>query len=193
MANAKTSAQHYLECEDCEERPSKFLCKTCFGHLCEICRNDHERKKLTRGHVVVPLTSNNLTSEEMLYCACSGHIKKKLEYHCIPCDKSVCAECIGLYHKGHAKKSLTSDLKNAERVQYGDEIKGQLGKHALDALRMLGTMFESAFPPSKKKESSANDISMAKRSFPPSKKKEPSGNDISQENMPNKSTTCIVQ
>lgn len=169
MANAKTSAQHYLECKDCEERPSKFLCKTCSGHLCETCRNDHERKKLTRG----PLTSNNLTSEEIVYCACSGHIKNKLEYHCIPCDKSVCAECIGLYHKGHVKKSLTSDLKNTERVQYGDEIKGQLGKHALDALRMLDTMFESAFTPSKKKE--------------------PCGNDISQENMPNKSTTCIVQ
>lgn len=167
MANAKTSAQHYLECEDCEERPSIFLCKTCSGHLCKTCRNDHERKKLTRGHVVVLLTSNNLTSEEILYCTCSGHIKRKLEYHC---DKSVCAECIGLYHKGHAKKS---NLKNAERVQFGDQIKGQLGKHALDALRMLDTMFESAFPPSKKEE--------------------PSGNDISQENMPNKSTTCIIQ
>lgn len=58
---------------------------------------------------------------------------------------------------------------------------------------MLDTMFESAFPLSKKKEPSENDICMAKRSFPPSKKEEPSGNDISQENMPNKSTTCIVQ
>lgn len=189
MTNAKTSAQHYLECEGCEERPSKFLCKTCSDHLCETCRNDHERKKLTRGHVVVPLTSNNLTSEKILYCACSGHIKNKLEYHCIPCDKSVCAECIRLYHKGHAKKSLTSDSKKAERVQYGDEIKGQLGKHALDGLRMLDTMFESAFPPSKKKEPSE----MANMSFPPSKKKEPSGNDNSQDNMPNKSTTCVVQ
>lgn len=94
MANAKTSAQHYLECEDCEERPSKFLCNTCSDYLCETCRNDHERKKLTRGHVVFPLTSNNLTSEATFNCACSGHIKQKLEYLCIPCDKSVCAECI---------------------------------------------------------------------------------------------------
>lgn len=80
-----------------------------------------------------------------------------------------------------------------ERVQYGDEIKGRLGKYALDALRTLDTMFESAFPPSKKKVPSKNDIFLAKRSFPPSKKKEPSGNVISHENMPNKSTTCIVQ
>lgn len=179
MANAKTSAQRYLECEDCKERPSKFFCKTCSDHLCETCRNDHERKKLSRGHVVVPLTSNNLTSEEIVYCACPEHKKKKLQYHCIPCDKFVCAECIRLCHKGHAKKSLTTDLKMAERLQYGDQIKERLGKHALDALWMLDTMFESAFPPSKKKEPSGNDISLAKMSFPPSKKEELSGNDIS--------------
>lgn len=121
------------------------------------------------------------------------NIKKKLEYHCIPCDKSVCSECIRLYYKGHAKKSLTTDLKMTERVHYGDEIKGRLGKYALDALRTLDTMFESAFSPSKKKEPSKNDIFLAKRSFPPSKKEEPFGKDISQENLPNKSTTCIVQ
>lgn len=45
MANADTSAQHYFECEDCEERPSKFLCKTCSGHLCETCRKEHGIKK----------------------------------------------------------------------------------------------------------------------------------------------------
>lgn len=66
MANADTS--------DCEERPSRFLCKTSSGHLCETCRNEHGMKKLTR-------------------------------------EKSVCAECIRLYLKGHAKKSLTTDLK----------------------------------------------------------------------------------
>lgn len=34
----------------------------------------------------------------------------------------------------HAKKSLTTDLKMAERLYYGDEIKERLGKYALDAL-----------------------------------------------------------
>lgn len=58
----------------------------------------------------------------------------------------------------------------AERLQYGDQIKKKLGKHALHALRMLDTMFESAFPPLKKKEPSGNDISLAKMSFPSSKK-----------------------
>lgn len=73
--------------------------------------------------MVGSLTSNNLTSGEIVYCACPEHIKKKLEYHCIPCDKSVCAECIRLSHKGHAKKSLNTEIKMAERLQYGDQIK----------------------------------------------------------------------
>lgn len=125
--------------------------------------------------MVVPLTSNNLTSWEILYCACSEHIKKKLGYYCIPCDKYVCSECIRLYHNGYAKKSLTTDLKKAERRQYGDQIKERFGKHAVDAFRMLDTMFESAFPSSKKEEPSG-------MSFPPSKKEEHSGNDFSEEN-----------
>lgn len=81
----------------------------------------------------------------------------------------------------------------AENRQYDNEIKDRLGKHALDALRMLDTMFESAFPPSKKKEISGNNIPHEKIPFPSSKKKEACGNDISHENMPNKSTTCILQ
>lgn len=52
-----------------------------------------------------------------------------------------------------------------ERVHYGDEIRGRLGKYALDALRTLDTMFESAFSPSKNKEPSKNDIFWQKGHF----------------------------
>lgn len=45
MAKASTTAQHFLECEECEENPAKYFCKTCAGHLCESCKNIHERKK----------------------------------------------------------------------------------------------------------------------------------------------------
>lgn len=63
----------------------------------------------------------------------------------------MCADCIRLYHNDNAKKSLAADLNMAEGLQYGNEIKERLGKHALDALWMLDTMFESAFPYLKKK------------------------------------------
>lgn len=139
MANADTSAQHYLECEDCEERPSKFLCKTCSGHLCETCREEHKMKKLTCDHVVVPLTSNNLTIDENMYCP--EHRIKKLEYYCIPCEKFVCTKCIGVFHSDHATKSLTT-----ERRQYGDDEE-RLGRHVRDALRLVETVFEIALQP----------------------------------------------
>lgn len=46
MANVVLSAQHYLECENCEENPAKFVCKTCPGHLCENCKSEHVKKKI---------------------------------------------------------------------------------------------------------------------------------------------------
>lgn len=121
--------------------------------------------------MVVPLTSNNLRNANTIYC--SKHTYLKLKYHWSPCKKSVCTECIRIYHNDHAQKSLTTDVQKLNRLQYGDEIKESLGNHALDAIRMLDRMFESAFPPPKKKE--------------------PCRNDISQNKTPNRSTTCILQ
>lgn len=57
MAKASTTAQHFLECEECEENPAKYFCKTCAGHLCELCKNIHERKKITKNHEILPVVN----------------------------------------------------------------------------------------------------------------------------------------
>lgn len=119
----------------------------------------------------VPLTPKILTKGEIQYCA--KHTKKKLIYYCIPCEKSVCRKCVKQYHHGHAIKLFSSDVKRPERHRLSDEIKENLKKHTLVAIRMVDTVYASAFLPQKKKE--------------------PSGNDISQNKTPNKSSACILQ
>lgn len=109
MAKKSLSAQHFLECDNCEENPSKFLCKTCPGHLCEHCKNDHEKKKMTRNHEIVSLSSNNEEMLDMLYC--SNHAKKKLECYCNRCGEPVCTECIIQSHNGHSVESLSTVYK----------------------------------------------------------------------------------
>lgn len=109
MAKAPESAQHYVECDNCEENPAKFLCKTCAGHLCEPCKSKHERKKITRDHYILPLNSRN---EDMLdLFLCPNHAKKKIECYCIPCGEPVCTDCIIESHNGHSVKSLATVYK----------------------------------------------------------------------------------
>lgn len=106
MAKKSTAAQHFLECDNCEENPAKFLCKTCPGHLCENCKTEHEKKKMTRSHEIVSLISNNEDMVDLLYC--TKHTKKKLECYCNRCKEPVCTDCIIQSHNGHSVESLST-------------------------------------------------------------------------------------
>eukprot|EP00105_Crassostrea_gigas_P029024 XP_011450838.1 PREDICTED: transcription intermediary factor 1-beta-like [Crassostrea gigas] len=109
MAKASTTAQHFLECEECEENPAKYFCKTCAGHLCESCKNIHERKKITKYHEILPLHSKN---EDMLdLIPCPKHGKKYLECYCTSCSEPVCTDCIMQSHNGHPMKALATVYK----------------------------------------------------------------------------------
>lgn len=119
MANSSSlTAQHYLECDSCEENSVQYFCKMCAGHLCEQCKSEHGKKKITRNHEIISFTSNNEDMLDILYCA--DHTKKKLECYCNQCSEPVCTDCIIQSHSGHSVKSLThfyrefTDLCNRE-------------------------------------------------------------------------------
>lgn len=169
MYKASTSAQHYLECENCEENPAMFLCKTCPGHLCENCRSEHEQKKITRNHDIISISSNNEDVVELLFC--TDHTKKKLECYCNPCEKPVCTECIVQAHNGHAVKSLsvvynkiktnmqlkkdeiekdlipkykkllaTEDDKRSSLTKEAEEIENEIKMHTMNMIQIIKTM-----------------------------------------------------
>lgn len=116
MENVVLSAQHYLECENCEVNPAIFLCKTCPGHLCENCKTEHEMKKMTKRHDIISLKSNNEDLVDLL--CCSDHAKKKLECYCNICRGPVCTCCIIQSHNGHSMKSLTTVYKEFTSCSY---------------------------------------------------------------------------
>lgn len=89
---SSSSAQHYLECDSWEENPAQFFCKMCESHLCEQRKSEHGKKKISRNHEIVSLTSNN---EDMLdIMSCADHTKKKIECFCNQCSELVCTDCI---------------------------------------------------------------------------------------------------
>lgn len=116
MENVVLSAQHYLGCENCEENPAIFMCKTCPGHLCENCKTEHEMKKMTKSHDIISLKSNNEDLVDLL--CCSDHAKKKLECYCNICREPVCTDCIIQSHNGHSVKSLTTVYKEFTSCSY---------------------------------------------------------------------------
>ncbi|XP_065933831.1 E3 ubiquitin-protein ligase TRIM45-like [Magallana gigas] len=125
MAKKSTAAQHFLECDNCEEHPAKFLCKSCPGHLCENCKTEHEKKKMTRSHKIVSLISNNENMVDLLYC--KDHTKKKLECYCNRCKEPVCTDCIIQSHNGHSVESLSTVYKRTtdqarEQIEKIDNI-----------------------------------------------------------------------
>lgn len=169
MYKASTSAQHYLECENCEENPAMFLCKTCPGHLCENCRSEHEQKKITRNHEIISISSNNEDIVELLFC--TDHTKKKLKCYCDRCGKPVCTECIVQSHNGHAVKSLfivfneikaniqlqkdeiekdliptykkllaTEDDKRSSLTKEAEEIESEIKMHTMNMIQIIKTM-----------------------------------------------------
>lgn len=169
MYKASTSAQHYLECENCEENPAMFLCKTCPGHLCENCRSEHEQKKITRNHEIISISSNNEDIVELLFC--TDHTKKKLECYCDRCGKPVCTECIVQSHNGHAVQSLsivfneikaniqlqkdeiekdliptykkllaTEDDKRSSLTKEAEEIESEIKMHTMNMIQIIKTM-----------------------------------------------------
>lgn len=195
MAKKSTAAQHFLECDNCEEHPAKFLCKTCPGHLCEICKTEHEKKKMTRSHEVVSLISNNENMVDLLYC--TEHTKKKLECYCNRCKEPVCTDCIIQSHNGHSVESLstvykrTTDqareqkekidnillpkyrelvsnetVKESALKRRAEEIKKKIEAHTESLVEMIKTIgTETVEDLSKKKKEGLREIEQTKNNF----------------------------
>ncbi|XP_062582648.1 E3 ubiquitin-protein ligase Trim36-like [Saccostrea cucullata] len=132
MATARSFAQHFIECENCEENPAQFLCKTCVGHLCEICKTEHESRKLTKNHELIHLHKNKEGTLGLLYC--EKHNLNKLEWYCSPCKEPVCAKCLMESHNGHKMDDLAKVHK---------EIKTALGEERDKIERILLPKFEN--------------------------------------------------
>lgn len=109
MATANVTAQHFVECDSCEENPANFLCKTCPGHLCETCKTEHEKKRMSQNHEIVNLGAGNDKVVDLLFCA--KHTNKKLECFCVQCNSPVCTDCIIQAHNSHFVRALSSVYK----------------------------------------------------------------------------------
>ena len=118
MTTYQSRAQHFVECDECEDNPANFFCKTCPGNLCEKCKSQHKIRKITKNHEIKEFGTDNEELVDFLYC--SDHIRKRIECYCDPCKKPVCTDCIVLFHNGHVVRTISSAYK---------EIKEEMQTH----------------------------------------------------------------
>ena len=165
MAASLGSAQHYIECDNCEENPAEYICKTCPGNLCENCKTEHENRKITKDHEVTDLKTGSRYFD--FHISCPDHKSKKLECFCDSCKTPICTECIVLFHNGHAVQSLSAaykeikdeqiqkitkieedlqsyiyvleseEQKEIDLTKRADEIEKQIMKHTSNAVQMV--------------------------------------------------------
>ena len=116
MTSYQSRAQHFVECDECEDDPAIFFCKTCPGNLCEKCKSQHKIRKITKNHEIKEFGTDNEELVHFLYC--SDHKTKRIECYCDPCKKPVCTDCIVLFHNGHVVRAISSAYKEIkEEVQ----------------------------------------------------------------------------
>ncbi|XP_062570638.1 E3 ubiquitin-protein ligase TRIM45-like [Saccostrea cucullata] len=184
MATARLFAQHFLECENCEEDPAQFLCKTCPGHLCETCKTEHETRKITKTHEIIHLHKDKEGPLGLLYCG--KHKVNKIEWYCSPCKEPVCTKCLMESHNGHKmedfatiyqenmsklkkeKKEIEAVLlpkyremiskekrKKSELSKRNDEVKKQIEDHTKSIMNQVTTLKENALQNLREEEEKA--------------------------------------
>ena len=109
MTTYQSRAQHFVECDECEDNPAKYFCKTCPGNLCEKCKSKHKIRKITKNHEIKEFGTDDEELVDFLYC--SDHKTKKIECYCDPCKTPVCTDCIVLFHNGHWVRTISSAYK----------------------------------------------------------------------------------
>ena len=65
VERASTEISPNIECESCKENPqklysippAKWYCHDCLEHICNLCKEAHEKLKIARTHVITPYGS----------------------------------------------------------------------------------------------------------------------------------------
>ena len=118
-------AQAPKPCELClTDTNIKWKCLNCQTHMCNKCKNIHERGKTTTGHEIIDvkrvICTNNIP--------CQIHKSQLSIKFCRTCDVLVCSKCTSSSHKKHDLESIDQVcMKKMKKLKViGDKISQNL-------------------------------------------------------------------
>jgi hypothetical protein len=106
----------------------EYLCVDCADALCVSCFDGHRRTKLTKSHVVLPISEAGVFSElgqgqgsskiqetDLHLPACAAHPDHHVTQYCTQCDDVICTKCI-VTSPTHAKWHKCVEFKDADKT-----------------------------------------------------------------------------
>eukprot|EP00105_Crassostrea_gigas_P046586 XP_019930734.1 PREDICTED: uncharacterized protein LOC105348054 [Crassostrea gigas] len=108
-------AQHYLVCgtEDCKKN-CQFYCNNCNQQMCEQCREEHQKNRITKNHEVVPYKQRK---RQLPMEKCKIHPTRQIEFLCEECQIPICSKCTATKeHRGHIFTDL--EIVFAEKCSF---------------------------------------------------------------------------
>nr|XP_034325999.1 uncharacterized protein LOC117689318 isoform X2 [Crassostrea gigas] len=120
MMTSKNEAQHFVECDRCQQ-PVSFFCRRCRVSLCVLCVPIHLRVNSKNGHDVVDFASKDNSDR----CHCDFNPKK----YCKSCDAPICILCVTNKHKSHDISELSDKIEEYLKVIAKENNRLQSSKH----------------------------------------------------------------
>jgi B-box zinc finger len=74
--------------------------------MCDEVKPFHSFTRATKGHHVVLLDHDKLKDNSSTPLFCPEHQGEQYRFHCVPCKKLVCRDCVLLDHEGHKRQSI---------------------------------------------------------------------------------------
>ena len=82
----------------------------CKGSLCNKCRDDHAKSKLTKDHAVLPINDPQVIKfQKSAKIRCKKHSAKFYILFCNPCQMPCCLDCMTEHHLGELDKISPSE------------------------------------------------------------------------------------
>ena len=121
------NAQATVPCDDCEGTEDVFsYCLDCPGALCEMCKEGHQRRKMTRSHKIVRYDDPEVERAKDIASLgkCDKHASNSIVAYCERCEKLCCSHCVATEHKNHETTDILDKIHDA-KLEVGEYIEAQ--------------------------------------------------------------------
>eukprot|EP00105_Crassostrea_gigas_P001662 XP_011413917.1 PREDICTED: E3 ubiquitin-protein ligase TRIM36-like [Crassostrea gigas] len=129
MMASRDEAQHFVECDLCQQ-PVSFFCRRCGVNLCDPCVPIHLRVKSKNGHDIVDYTSKDDDDK----CHCDSHPQNDCSAYCKTCDAPICMLCVSIKHKSHEMSELSDKIEELLKIIAKENDQLQSSKHELERI-----------------------------------------------------------
>lgn len=113
------------KCYICKSKVDILFCLDCKTHICNGCKEIHDRFTKSNSHPLIP--SDKMSDESYLKRVmstqvpyCNTHEQEKVRYYCTQCSHLACQICATVNHQGHQSLHEVKDIVTSIKIKLKD-------------------------------------------------------------------------